>query len=501
MRTEDSAATSSADPKGYEDYFGLAEPPFTLTSSLRFLFESASYRAALKELSYSLSRREPIIVVTGPIGTGKTTLCRMIAERRGPRTVVAVISAPPQTVDDLFRHVLDGFDLLTNEIRPVVEASRYGLVKVFQRFLDSLIALNAQAILVFDEAQHLPPEILEEIRLLSNLDTDHQTLQVVLIGQPELDELLARVDLSQVNQRVSRKHRLEPLQLTEVPAYVDRRLGVAQNDKRTGDKPTFTDAAMQAIATLSRGVPRIVNIICDRALENAWSAQTHTVDVTAVVGAAKSLNIHVPPSLTPPAVAPLPVAPPPLVPPPIARQSPPEPTLERAHRIPASTSVRVKRWQAQIAVSGVLVVSALLVWIVLGRATDPKNRSTPPPPAVVHDTGRSAPPVRPAPKASAPSGVAEANPKTSAPAPAAAADRFLIVVSSFRTRDRSNQVAADIVKIGLPAFVRTASGWEQVVVGPYSSRPDAVTAQGRLAGAHFTETKIEQSSLVPAAAR
>ena len=100
-------------PEGYEGYFGLAEAPFALTSSPRFLFESASYLAALKEVDYALSRREQIIVVTGPIGTGKTTLCRMMAERRGPRTVVATISRPPETDDDLFRQVLDAFDLLT----------------------------------------------------------------------------------------------------------------------------------------------------------------------------------------------------------------------------------------------------------------------------------------------------------------------------------------------------------------------------------------------------
>jgi general secretion pathway protein A len=500
VRHEDS--TTSAEPSGYEDYFGLAESPFKLTSSLRFLFESASYRAALQELSYSLSRREPIIVVTGPIGTGKTTLCRMLGERRSPRSVVAVISAPPQTVDDLFRHVLDGFDLLTDEIKPVVEASRYGLVKVFQQFLDSLVGLNAQAILVFDEAQHLPPEILEEIRLLSNLDTDHQTLQIVLVGQPELDGLLARADLTQVNQRISRRHRLEPLQLSEVPAYVDRRLGVAQIEQRTGDKPAFTEAAMEAIATLSHGVPRVVNILCDRSLENAWSDQTHTVDVMAVARAARALNIHVPPPIvTPPAATP-PLVTPALATPNIMRQSTPESAPERAIRIPANKTVRVKRWQAQIAIAAVLVVSALLVWIVLGRATVPTDRSTTSPPAAVRDAGRSAPAERPAARALAPPVVAEANPRPAGlPQASATAEKFLIVVSSFRTHDRSVQVAADIAKIGLPASVRTASGWEQVVVGPYASRQDAVAAQGRLEGAHFADTKIEPSAAVPAGAR
>ena len=141
---------------GYEPFFGLAESPFTLTASPRFLFESASYRSALKEIAFALSRREQIIVITGPIGTGKTTLCRMIKEQRDPRAVVAVINTPPQTVDDLFRQILDGFDLLSDDTKSIIEASRFGLQKVLRQFLDSMATLKAQAIVVFDEAQHLP---------------------------------------------------------------------------------------------------------------------------------------------------------------------------------------------------------------------------------------------------------------------------------------------------------------------------------------------------------
>ena len=133
MQHEHSAPTVAEASDGYERYFGLAESPFKLTSSPRFLFESASYRAALKEIDYALSRREQIIVVTGPIGTGKTTLCRMIAERRGPRTVVATISRPPETVDDLFRQVLDTFGLLTEDTKSILEASHFGLQKILRQ--------------------------------------------------------------------------------------------------------------------------------------------------------------------------------------------------------------------------------------------------------------------------------------------------------------------------------------------------------------------------------
>src|SRR5215471_17929044 len=175
----------------------------------------------------------------------------MIAERRGPRTVVATINQPPETLDDLFRQVLDGFDLLTEDTKSIMEASHYGLQKVLRKFLESLVALNAQAILVFDEAQHLSPAILEEIRLLSNLAADRQRLQVVLVGQPELEAVLGRTDLGQVDQRVSRRHRLAALEPTEIRAYVDRRLSAAQGESQTNELPQFTNSAMHAIGTFS----------------------------------------------------------------------------------------------------------------------------------------------------------------------------------------------------------------------------------------------------------
>ena len=454
MQHEHSDPTVAEASDGYERYFGLAESPFKLTSSPRFLFESASYRAALKEIDYALSRREQIIVVTGPIGTGKTTLCRMIAERRGPRTVVATISRPPETVDDLFRQVLDAFGLLTEDTKSIVEVSHFALQKVLRQFLDSLVALNAQAILVFDEAQHLRPAVLEEIRLLSNMDADRQLLQVVLVGQPELDDLLARTDLGHLDQRVSRRHRLDPLQATEVRAYVERRLSAAQTEPHDGELPQFTNSAMQEIATLSRGVPRVINILCDRALENAWSDKTHTVDTAAVVRAAKSLNIDV----------------------------------------PSTVSDRLRRFYAPAAVAAALGAVALLLWTVGSAAMARWNRpASAPPPRVVQQAARPAPAKATAQTTPAPA--AAPAPKAQAPPPeSATADKLLIVVSSFRTKDRSAQVAADIVAQGFPAFVRSNSGWQQVVVGPYLSRDEAVAAQKRLAGARYPDTTVEVAS-------
>lgn len=285
-------------PAGYEQHFGFVESPFTLTSNPRFLFESTAHLAALREIAYALPRREPSITVTGAIGTGKTTLCRIIAERRGPRTFVATINTAPASVDDLLRLILDGFNILADDTNRIVQASHYGLLRTLQQFLGSLVPLNAQAIILFDEAQHLSPEMLEQIRLLSNIDVDsRKLLQIILVGQPELEEILARGDLRQLRQRISRRHHLGPLQPDEVTAYIDRRISVAREGSTAGMAPEFTPAAMRAITTISGGVPRIINTVCDRALEDAWSRQTWTIDAATVVHAATLLGIHVPRAL------------------------------------------------------------------------------------------------------------------------------------------------------------------------------------------------------------
>jgi general secretion pathway protein A len=340
---------------------------------------------------------------------------------------------------------------------------------VLRQFLDSLVALNAQAILVFDEAQHLRPAVLEEIRLLSNLDADRQRLEVVLVGQPELEDLLARTDLGQIDQRVSRRHRLAALEPIEVRSYVDRRLNAARGESESGDLPHFTNSAMQAIATFSRGVPRVINVLCDRALENAWSEKTHTVDKPAVVRAARSLNIEV----------------------------------------PLSISDRLKRFYAPAAVAAAVGAAALLLWTVGSAAIARWNRPAAPARAaqasarpVLMDTKPSAAPGAAAQReAKVETGHATPPPsKTAGPAVAppaaptsAADDQLLVVVSSFRTRDRAAQAATEIVGLGLPGFVRTNSGWQEVVVGPYSSRDAALTAQKKLAGARYPDTKIVDS--------
>ena len=455
---QDSSNTSASNaPGGYEQHFGLVEAPFTLTSNPRFLYESSSHLAALREIAYGLPRREPVIVVTGAIGCGKTTLCRIIAERRGPRTFVATINTPPANVDDLLRLILDGFGILADDTSRIVQASHYGLLRTLQQFLASLVPLNAQAIILFDEAQHLSPEMLEQIRLLSNIDVDsRKLLQIILVGQPELEDVLAREDLRQLNQRVSRRHRLGPLEPGEIQPYVDRRLSVAQGEQVTGHAPEFTPSALQAIQALSGGVPRIINTMCDRALEEAWEHKTHTIDAATVLNAAAALGIAVPPLLR----------------------------------------LRTER-RLQAIAAAVLVVAVVLLWwagsAMFRRGAPAANTTASAAPA---KTAAAPAPVQPRPSPAATAPVASTTP----PPVAAASDGYLILVSSFRTSDRSEAMMKQVNGLGLRSSARNAAGgWQQVVVGPFASRQEASAAQDKLEAARISGTRIVDSSAPSAA--
>jgi type II secretory pathway predicted ATPase ExeA len=443
VRQENSSATAPQGPEPSARHFGLAEAPFKQTANPGFLFESASWRALLEDIAHAATPGESITVVTGASGTGKTTLCRVIAERCGPRTIVAIISNPPATENDLLRQVLAGFGFLTDDTPGVVRAKQYDLLRVLHQFLTSLVPLQARAILVFDEAQRLPPEVLDQIRVLLNLDPDHQQLQIILVGQPKLNDLLSRSERQNMKPHISR-HRLRPLRPTEVTGYLDRRLSVAQVEQGTGQMPEFTASAIQAIAALSRGVPGVINRLCDSALENAWTGQIRMIDTASVVDAAKSANIS----------------------------------------IPLTVRMRMKRHHLpRVALAAAVLFGAVLLWTVSGSAILVRS------PRSTAQSGV----VQPTAAASAGSHAISMTPPAGAGPPeahaasqdAVEAEPILIVVSSFRTRDRSAKVAANIAALGLPAFVRSTSEWFQVVVGPYVSKQEAAAVQDRLTRAHI----------------
>jgi type II secretory pathway predicted ATPase ExeA len=295
----------------YEQFFGLNDAPFSLAPNPRYLFASASHAAALEQLTSAIRRREPLIVMTGDIGTGKTLLCRIVLEQLDRKTFASVINDPLLERDDLLRQMLQDFGVMSKDRTTTAPAaSRHDLVHALEDFLSSLVTLDAHAVVIIDEAQHVQPDVLEQIRLLANIDAPSGTmLQIILIGQLDMESLLARPELRQFQQRVSRRIRLEPLGEGELRSYIDHRLAVGRAAGAripgaidlareldewlgAGASETFTSDAVQAIWRWSAGLPRLVNLLCDRALEMACAQRLHTIDAGLVDAAAGALGLR-----------------------------------------------------------------------------------------------------------------------------------------------------------------------------------------------------------------
>jgi general secretion pathway protein A len=310
------AETAPQDPGSltYEPHFGLREKPFSLSSDPRFFYRQSSHGASFDTLAAGIRRREGILALMGEVGTGKTTLCRAVLQALDRRTFAAFVPDPFLSREDLLKTLLVDFGVVSvDEIRSgrLRGASRTDLSYPLYDFLASLQPLKAFAVVMIDEAHNLATDLLEEIRILSDLEKNHEKLlEVMLIGQPELQERLASTEMRQLAQRVSLRCELVPLAPDEVKAYISHRLTVAGNDGRV----EFTEQAVECVATASTGIPRVVNLICDRALlKAAWSG-TSIVNAEHVVWAATEL--HMPTSRITQTLPPLP--------PPATVQPPPE---------------------------------------------------------------------------------------------------------------------------------------------------------------------------------
>jgi general secretion pathway protein A len=277
----------------YEQYFGFEEKPFSLTPDPKYLYRSESHANAFELLQYALDRREGFIVISGDIGTGKTTLCRALLDQTDKKTFTALLLNPFLSEEDLLKTVLRDLGVLSrdDERRMVRQPSKQDLVNTLHDFLLSLVPLGARAVLIIDEAQNLPLPILEQIRILSNLETDKdKLLQIVLAGQLNLLPLLRSPELRQLDQRITIRCQLEPLSEEEVAAYITHRLTVAKPARPV----TFAGGAVGLVHKYSGGIPRLINMLCDRALLNAYSAQTARVDRKMVRAAAESLELKSP---------------------------------------------------------------------------------------------------------------------------------------------------------------------------------------------------------------
>ena len=278
----------------YEDYYGFVQPPFSLTPDPRFLYRSESHDLALQQVWQAIRRREGFIVLTGDIGTGKTTLCRTLLEQFDETTFTALILNPFLSVEELLHEVLLSFGLVSKDaLRSgrLSTASKHELIRTLHDFLLSLVPLHGSAVLIIDEAQHLSADVLEEIRVLSNLETnDQKLLQIVIVGQLNLLDVLHKAELRQLDQRISIRCSLKALTREEVEAYVTHRLWVARGSAAV----SFTARAFDLVHALSGGVPRVINLLCDRSLMIACEQQTSRIAEEHVVHAAGQLGLEIP---------------------------------------------------------------------------------------------------------------------------------------------------------------------------------------------------------------
>jgi general secretion pathway protein A len=267
----------------YLEFFGVEKHPFSITPDPSFLYLTSRHREALAGLLFAISCRKGFMVLTGDAGTGKTTLLRTMLKRVAPgRTVFSFVVHPTLSPSEFLEYTLLDFGLTD-----IPESKAQRLV-LFHQFLLRCHSEGKNPVLVVDEAQKLSPELLEEIRLLTNAETAEQKLlQIILAGQNELSELLERDSMRQLRQRIAVRSNIGSLSLTEVQQYMQTRWLRAG---AKGDLP-FTPDAIEAVAHHSRGIPRVINVLCDTALVNAFAKETRNIDAARVKAAAIDLQL------------------------------------------------------------------------------------------------------------------------------------------------------------------------------------------------------------------
>ena len=271
----------------YKDYFHLTEMPFSIAPDPRFLYMSARHREALAHLLYGVQGEGGILLLTGEVGTGKTTLCRCLIENIQARCDVAIILNPKMSVEELLASICDEFHIALPAVAPSVKV----LVDAINAHLLRANAQGRRAVLIIDEAQNLHTDVLEQLRLLTNLETNtRKLLQIILIGQPELQDMLRRPELRQVAQRIVARYHLGQLTRLEVAAYVVHRLRVSGTQT-----PVFPYSLVGTLYRLTGGVPRLINLVCDRALLGAYVQRKLQVTPKTLKAAAREV-IDVPPT-------------------------------------------------------------------------------------------------------------------------------------------------------------------------------------------------------------
>jgi type II secretory pathway predicted ATPase ExeA len=267
----------------YNSFFGLTETPFNLTPDPRYLFLSENHMEAIDHLLYGINERKGFILITGGIGAGKTTLCRELLGRMNGDTKSALILNSFISDSELLKVIVQEFDvkLESNEIN-----TKNDYIDALNRFLLENFSNGGNAVLLIDEAQNLSRDVLEQLRMLSNLETEREKLiQIVLIGQPELNDIIGSPSLRQLNDRIAVRYFLKPLEYRDIKGYVEHRLVVAGSHGNLN----FTGGAYKKLYSKSNGNPRRINSICDRALLIAYTNETHTVTDRIIAKATEDL--------------------------------------------------------------------------------------------------------------------------------------------------------------------------------------------------------------------
>lgn len=253
----------------YCEFFGFKEKPFTITPNPNFLYLSGIHREAFAHLLYGIDSHAGFIALTGEVGTGKTTLLRTLLSQLNPEKYRSAL---------IFNPCLSRGQLLVNICREfgITEGKKGGFsyLDALNRYLLEQNSAGRTVVLVIDEAQSLKPDVLEQIRLISNLETERDKLiQIILAGQPELEDILSRHDLRQLSQRITVRYRLSPMKLHDTGDYISHRLKVSGN-RIPG---LFSSGAVKQIYRYSRGIPRLINVACEQALVMAWTVESLTV--------------------------------------------------------------------------------------------------------------------------------------------------------------------------------------------------------------------------------
>lgn len=269
----------------YYQYYGFKEKPFNVTSDPAFFFLSRKHKEAIACMSYGIEQRKGIITITGEIGTGKTTMCRTLLNQLDKTIKTAFVLNPYFSEVQLLEFIVRDFGI------QIKRKTRLNIISELNAFLISESSSGNNAVIIIDEAQNLTPRQLEQIRLLSNLETDKEKLlQIILIGQPELRQKLNLYQLRQIKQRVMVDYHIEPLAGDEIHDYISHRINVASlSDEK---KVKFSQEATKEIYKFSEGIPRLINLICDRALLLGFIKEKDIISDTIICDSINDINVR-----------------------------------------------------------------------------------------------------------------------------------------------------------------------------------------------------------------